>query len=99
MGATATRVERGPEVRSADQRAQLNESAGDCPVQDPAAHPAQLAHFPLGHCASAVHQHAVPEAPHVPELDATSSQLPTEQEYCVVQSGMPGLASWQCMPS
>jgi hypothetical protein len=77
----------------------LNASVAPAPVQAPAAQPAQPAHPWLGHWVSAVHQHAVPAALQVPELDATLSQLPTAQENCAVQRGMPGLTSWQCMPS
>jgi hypothetical protein len=77
----------------------LKASVSPVPLHAPAAQPAQLAQPPLGHCASAVHQHGVPAALHVPVAVVTLLQLPTAHEDCVVQRGIPGLPSWQCMPS
>jgi hypothetical protein len=86
-------------TRAGVQGAQWNASGVPVPVHAPEAQPAQLAHVPLGHCASAVHQQAVPAALQVPVEDATSSQLPTAHENFMAHRGMPGLPSWQCMPS
>lgn len=61
---------------------QLNALPVPCPVQAPAAHPAQLAHrSPLGHCESLVHQHGTPAAVQDALGDVTSSQLPLEQDH------------------
>jgi hypothetical protein len=86
-------------ARAAAHGTQLNASVAPVPVHAPEGQPAQLAQVSPGHCASAVHQHAVPAALQAPVEDATSLQLPTAHEYFVAQRGMPGLPSWQCMPS
>jgi hypothetical protein len=77
------RVARGDgSVRApaARQGTQLKPSVAPVPVQAPEAQPAQLTHWPLGHCEFAVHQQGVPDALHVPEGDATPLQLPALQE-------------------
>jgi hypothetical protein len=77
----------------------LNPSVVPEPVHAPDAQPAQFAHLPVAHCASAVHQHVVPDAVHAPPGEVTLSQLPVAHANDAEHMGIPGLVSWQCIPS
>ncbi len=57
----------------------MKPSVAPDPEHAPAGQPAQLAHFPVAHCESLVHQHVVPDAVHVAVDEVTLSQLPVAQ--------------------
>jgi len=68
-------------ARERHYRTQLNASGVPEPVHAPAGQPAQFMHSPPSHCESPVHQHGTPAPPQVLLGDATSSQLPIEQDH------------------